>query len=81
VPIYLSPTSDPLTQQMSELEDRLCREFAPAGGPAAEDVRRQVRDARASFRTPKLLSFVPVLVEHDVRGHLRKAASIERSTP
>lgn len=71
----------PPTTHLIELEERLCREFAPAGGSAAEDVRNQVRAARAGFGTPKLLSFLPVLVEHDVRGQLRRTASIERSTP
>ena len=66
-------TPDPVPP-MTELADRLCREFAPAGGAAATDVRRQVHDVRAGLGSPKVVLFLSILVEHNVRGRLRADA-------
>ena len=71
--LAVGPSHDALVaKQLTEVADRLCREFAPAGGEAAETVRRQVREARAGFHSPKVLTFLPVLVERNVRRQLRE---------
>ncbi len=55
---------------MVAVAERLCREFAPDGGPAAESVRDQVRDARDAFGSPRLIAYLPTLVERAVRRRL-----------
>jgi hypothetical protein len=62
--------ADKVAQQLVEMTDRLCREFAPAGGAAAEVVRGQVTEVRAGFGSPKVLTYLPVLVERSVRHRL-----------
>jgi hypothetical protein len=64
-----SPT-DKVAQQLAEVADRLCRESAPAGGVAAEVVRGHVQQVRAGFGSPKVLTYLPVLVERAVRHRL-----------
>ncbi len=62
--------ADKAAQQLAEATDRLCREFAPAGGDAAEVVREHVREVRAGFGSPKVLTYLSVLVERIVRHRL-----------
>jgi hypothetical protein len=50
--------ADKVAKQLVEMTDRLCREFAPAGGAADEVVRGQVREVRAGFGSPKVLSHI-----------------------
>lgn len=57
-----------VAQQMAAVADRLCREFAPAGGTAADAVRAQVREAWADFGSPRVITYLPVLVERAVRA-------------
>lgn len=54
-------------QQLDAVADRLCREFAPAGGPAAEAIRDRCREARAAYGSPAVIAYLPVLVERAVR--------------
>lgn len=63
-------SADPLTRQLREVIDRLCREFAPAGGAADVLVRRHVAQVRAGFGTPAVVIYLPVLVEREVRHRL-----------
>jgi hypothetical protein len=62
--------ADKVAQQLVEMTDRLCREFAPAGGAADEVVQGQVRKVRAGFGPPKVLTYLPVLVKRSVRHRL-----------
>jgi hypothetical protein len=64
-----SPTNK-VAQQLAEVANQLCREFAPAGGIAAEVVRGHVQQVRAGFGSPKVLTYLPVLVERAVRHRL-----------
>jgi len=57
-----------IAQQMAQMADRLCREFTPTGGGAAETLRDQVRETWAAFGSPKVITYLPVLVERIVRG-------------
>lgn len=59
-----------VARQMIAVADRLCGEFAPTGGAAAESVREQVRKAWADFGSPRVIAYLPVLVERTVRGRL-----------
>jgi hypothetical protein len=68
----LSP-ADVLARQLVEVGDRLCRQFAVAGGPSAESVRRQVRQAQAAFGSPKVIAYLPVLIERQLRLDLATA--------
>ena len=63
--------ADHVGRQMVAVADRLCREFAPDGGPAAESIRDQVRDARDAFGSPRVIAYLPTLVERSVRRGLR----------
>jgi hypothetical protein len=45
--------ADHVGRQMAAVAERLCREFAPGGGTAAESIRDQVRDARDAFGSPR----------------------------
>lgn len=60
-----------VARQMARVTDRLCREFTPAGGVAAQALREQVRKAWADFGSPKVITYLPVLVERTVRSRLR----------
>jgi hypothetical protein len=62
-----------LARQLVEVGDRLCRQFAVAGGPSAESVRRQVRQAQAAFGSPKVIAYLPVLIERQLRLDLATA--------
>jgi hypothetical protein len=73
--------ADKVAQQLAEMTDRLCREFAPAGGAAAEVVRGQVTEVRAGFGSPKVLTYLPVLVERSVRHRLSAPPSAVPSEP
>jgi hypothetical protein len=73
----LSP-SEVLARQLVEVGDRLCREFAVAGGPDAEAVRRRVREARAAFGSPRVTAYLPVLIERQVRHELAAARQARR---
>lgn len=69
----MSP-DDKLTQQLVEVGDRLCRQFAVTGGPSADSVREQVRRARVDFGSPKVVTYLPVLIERSVRRDLGTAS-------
>jgi hypothetical protein len=58
-------------RQLIAVADRLCREFAPDGGAAAAAVRAQVRRSRAEFGSPRVIAYLPTLVERAVRRRLR----------
>jgi hypothetical protein len=73
--------ADKVAQQLAEMTDRLWREFAPGGGAATEVVRGQVRDARAGFGSPKVLTYLPVLVERSVRHRLSAPSPHVPSAP
>lgn len=73
----LSP-ADVLARQLIEVGDRLCRQFAVDGGPSAESVRRQVREARAGFGSPKVIAYLPVLIERQLRLDLTAATQPPR---
>ena len=66
------------SDQIVEVAERLCREFAP-DGLAAEAVRARVREARAGYLEPRVLTYLPVLVERTVRRALTDAATARRS--
>lgn len=57
-------------QQLADVADRLCREFAPDGGVDADVIRGQVREARAEFGSPKVLAHLSVMVERAVRERM-----------
>jgi hypothetical protein len=57
-------------RQLVDVGNRLCREFADENGPTAESIREHVRGARAAFGSPKVISYLPVLVERMVRHDL-----------
>ena len=57
-------------QQLADVADRLCREFAPVGGADADVIRGQVREARGEFGSPKVLTHLSVMVERTVRERL-----------
>lgn len=63
-------TTEKVDRQLMEVGDRLCREFADEEGPTSESIRAQVRDARADFGSPKVITYLPVLVERAVRDDL-----------
>ncbi len=66
------PTAaDHVARQLVEVGDRLCGEFADGERVTAGSIREQVRRARADFGTPKVLHYLPVLVERAVRHHLQ----------
>lgn len=69
-PLDAPSPADRMAQQLVDVADRLCREFAPAGGAGADAVRRQVREAREGFGSPTVFDYLPVLVERDVRHRL-----------
>ena len=71
---HLSP-DDLLTRHPNEVGDRLRRQFAVVGGPTAESVREQVRQARAGFGSPKVIAHLPVLIERQLRRDLATARS------
>jgi hypothetical protein len=50
--------TDKVAQQLAEVADQLRREFAPAGGIAAEVVRGHVQQVRAGFGSPKVLTYL-----------------------
>lgn len=58
-------------RQMAAVAERLCREFAPGGGAAAVSIRGQVSDARDAFGSPRVIAYLPALVERTVRRRLR----------
>jgi hypothetical protein len=59
--------ADHVRQQLDAVADRLCREFAPAGGPADAAIRQQVRQARAAYGSPRVIAYLPVLIERAIR--------------
>ena len=61
---------DHVARQLKAVAERLCREFAPAGGAAAAEIRAQVREARHEFGSPPVVAYLPVLVERTVRRRL-----------
>lgn len=61
---------DHVGRQLAAVAERLCREFAPGGGAAAESIRDQVRDARDAFGAPRVIAYLPLLVERTVRRRL-----------
>ncbi len=67
--------ADVVDRQLDEVGDRLCRQFAVVGGPRAESVREQVHRARAEFGTPKVITYLPVLIERQLRHDLATAHS------
>ena len=75
----LSP-ADVLARQLIEVGDRLCRQFAVAGGPSADSVREQIRKARAEFGSPKVIAYLPVLIERQLRHDLAKGRSDAMTT-
>jgi hypothetical protein len=60
-----------VARQLEAVAERLCREFSPGGGPAAEGIRTQVREARDAFGSPHVIAYLPVLVERTVRRRLQ----------
>jgi hypothetical protein len=62
-----------VARQLEAVADRLCREFCPGGGAAADEIRTQVREARDAFGSPNVVAYLPVLVERTVRRRLRAA--------
>lgn len=73
--------ADHVDRQLVAVADRLCREFAPAGGPAATSIRDQVRRARAGYGSPRVIDYLPVLVERAVRGGLNSGSTSARQSP
>lgn len=75
--------ADVVAHQLVGVADRLCREFAADGGARAESVREQVRQARAGFGSPRVITYLPVLIERDLRRTLQRArdAAGERPVP
>lgn len=73
--IVASTEEEHVARQMAAVADRLCREFAPEGGPAAAALREQVREAWSGFGSPHVITYLPVLVERSVRHRHRPAAS------
>lgn len=59
--------AEKVSRQVAAVADR---EFAPAGGAAAEAVREHVRAARAGYGSPAVLTYLSVLVERYVRLRL-----------
>ena len=57
-------------RQLAAVADRLCHEFAPDGGAAAAAVRAQVHRSRAEFGSPRVIAYLPTLVERAVRSRL-----------
>ena len=63
-----------IAEQLRRLELRLLAEVG--GDPAVESaLRRHLDAACARFATARVLQFVPILVERDVRRRLRDEAS------
>jgi hypothetical protein len=65
--------ADHVARQLVAVADRLCREFAHGDAAAAEEIRAQVREARDAFGSPRVVAYLPVLVERTVRRRLRAA--------
>lgn len=62
--------ADHVERQLAAVADRLCREFAPAGGPGAATIRDRCLEARAAYGSPRVIAYLPILVERAVRRGL-----------
>ncbi len=63
--------------QLGRMVDRLVRDFADRVPEAT--VRTQVAQAVRELGEPKIVQFVPVLVDRSVRQHLRGLAAVTAS--